>query len=122
MNPQDSPEAWWASRRARYNRGLAAAGVLAFIACVIVEGVLPGVQIEEITVFTLIFQGIAYICMMGVANLFYNLGALSEKWLQLSDPGSYRRSCFRLGYRFSFALPFSVPVLLLLKGILMSLR
>ena len=79
-------------------------------------------QIEEITVFTLIFQGIAYICMMGVANLFYNLGALSEKWLQLSDPGSYRRSCFRLGYRFSFALPFSVPVLLLLKGILMSLR
>lgn len=108
-----SPSAWWAARRLRYNVGLVIAGILAFIAYVIVGSTLAPKDADfEITIFTTLFQGIGYLVMIGVANLFYFVGPLSERVVCPKDPDRYRRVCFQLGFWFSVLLPFCIPALL----------
>ena len=50
--------------------------------------------------------------MIGVANVFYFLGPISERIVRPHDPERYRRICFRLGFWFSVLLPFSIAALL----------
>lgn len=68
----------------------------------------------EITVFTTIFQAVGYLVMMAVANVFYYLGPLSELLLKPNRPDRYRKIMFGMGYWFSFALPFTIPAMLLI--------
>jgi len=105
--------AWWSARRLRYNVALIVAGILAFIAYVAVgRTLLPRNAEFEITIFTTLFQGIGYLFMIGVANVFYFLGPISERIVRPHDPERYRRICFRLGFWFSVLLPFSIAALL----------
>jgi hypothetical protein len=64
----------------------------------------------EITAFTILFQGTAYLLAMGVANISYNLGRWSEARFQPSNLPRYRRWTFGLGLAFSVALPFCAPL------------
>jgi hypothetical protein len=88
--------------------------MLAFICYVVVidrrisDGSMPG---AEITLFTTLFQGIAYLLMMGVANLCYFAGPLSEGIVMPSNINRYRRVMFALGFGFAVLLPFSIPTL-----------
>jgi hypothetical protein len=111
-----SPLVWWRARRLRYNIGLAVAGILAFICYVIVcSTLLPRVLDAseiKVTVFTTLFQGVGYLFMMGVANVLYYLGPLSERVVRPVNVEGYRQICYRLGFWFSVLLPFSIPVLL----------
>jgi hypothetical protein len=70
-----SSKEWLASQRCKYNKGLVIAGISAFILYVVLGSVLiaPYDDDFEITFFTTFFQGIGYLFMMAVANLFYNL-------------------------------------------------
>jgi hypothetical protein len=105
--------AWWGSQRLRYNKGLVLAGLLAFAAYAAVGyTLLPSEAGFEITLLTALFQGLGYLAMMGVANLFYFIGPISERMLRPIDVLRYRRVCFRLGLWFSLALPFCIPVAL----------
>lgn len=117
--PRDADSAarfeWWRSHRWHYNRGLIIAGILAFVcyitvAWTAVARVHPGV---EVTVFTTAFQGIAYAIAIGLANIFYFLGPLSERIIRPRDPVHYRGIAYFLGYWFSLLLPFAIPTLLL---------
>ena len=106
---------WWRSRRWHYNRGLIVAGLLAFmcyvtVAWTAVYRVHPGV---EVTVFTTAFQAIAYLVAVGVANIFYFLGPLSECIVRPRDPVYFRTVTYSLGYWFSVLLPFAIPAVLL---------
>jgi hypothetical protein len=112
--------AWWNARRLRYNISLVFSGVLAFIAYVVVVTVLEADV--EITLFTIVFQGAGYLIMMGVANVCYFLGPLSERILQPKDLPEYRQNCYRLGFWFSVLLPFSIPVLWIVVAIFHSPR
>ncbi len=108
-----SPFAWWGARRFRYNVGLVSAGVLAFIAYVVVGStLLPAGADFEVTIFTTLFQGIGYFFMIGVANVCYFLGPVSEQLIHPAEPERYRRICYHLVFWFSVSLPFSIPVLL----------
>ncbi len=49
---------------------------------------------------------------MGIANLCYFLGPLSERIIHARDPAHFRQVVYRLGFWFSVLLPFSVPLLL----------
>jgi hypothetical protein len=130
-NPYESPQAmerrakaarvtsslaWWEARRLRYNIGLVLAGVCAF-ACYIVVcfTLLPRVvdasQIE-VSVFTTLFQGLGYLFLMGVANVCYFLGPLSERIVRPGNLEHYREVCYGLGFWFSVLLPFGIPALL----------
>jgi len=105
---------WWASRRSNYNKGLAIAGLCAFVAYAIISTILFADDNEfEITFFTTAAQGLGYLIMMGVANLFYNLGPFTDNLVNKNDDEKFRRELFNLGYWFSCALPFLIPVWLI---------
>jgi hypothetical protein len=108
-----SPFTWWNARRLRYNVALVIAGILAFIAYVAVcVTLLPKEADVDITLFTTLFQGVGYLFMIGVANVCYFIGPLSERFVRPADPERYRHLCYRLGFWFSVLLPFSIPTLL----------
>ncbi len=110
---------WWASQMPKYNLGLAVAGVLAFIAYVIVGlGMLPPDEKFEVTAFTITFQGVGYLVMMAFANVCYLIGPASEIMLRPDDVSLYREKWYKLGCQFSFSLPFCVPALLLVVALL----
>lgn len=108
-----SARRWWEARRLRYNIALAAAGVLAFLAYLIVLIIfsdrIPGAGIN---LFIVLLQGIGYLFFMLVANVFYFLGPLSERLPRIRDLESHRRFAYALGFWLSVALPFAVPMLL----------
>ncbi|MGY3213913.1 hypothetical protein [Mucilaginibacter sp. HD30] len=103
---------WWQNRRAKYNKGLIVAGLLAFLLyCIVGEIVIAPYEEFEVTLFTTGFQGIGYLIMMLVANLLYNLGFLFDRLFNKQNSESFRLNLFQLGYWFSVVLPFSIPVL-----------
>jgi len=51
-----------------------------------------------ITLFTTLFQGAGYLVMIGIANVWYFLGLLSERVVRPSNPERYRLICYRLGF------------------------
>jgi len=115
---QDAAAEWWRRRRGPYNLGLAVSGVLAFVCyCAVVwTVVLPKQPDAEISGFTTAVQGMGYLVMMGLANLCYSLGLLCERLLHPENPLRFRRISYSLGCAFSFALPFAIPLSLLVFG------
>jgi hypothetical protein len=106
---------WWDSHRLRYNLGLLIAGLLGFIAYVVavdrcIDLHAPGDW--EITLFTSAFQGVGYLVAVAVANLFYGLGAWSERIFHPSDVKRYRTITFGMGFWFSVLVPLIPSVLL----------
>lgn len=110
----DDARTWWGKRRLLYNIGLVVAGVLAFACYVAVldrrinDGSMPD---AEITLFTTAFQGVGYLFMMGIANLCYFAGPLSERMVNPKNIDRYRHVMFWFGFCFSVLLPFSIPAL-----------
>lgn len=107
---------WWCEKRLLYNFGLVTSGILAFILYVVVgvNFIMPYDNDFEITLFTLFFQGFGYLMMMGLANLCYYMGV----YLDLNNPENsekLRKDLFKLGFWFSFLLPFSIPIMLLIS-------
>lgn len=115
-NTVASSVAWWESRRLRYNVGMAAAGVLAFICYAgvcftLLPRVLDASEIE-VSLFTTVFQGVGYLFVMAIANVCYFLGPLSERIVRPGNVQRYRRISYHLGFWFSVSAPFSIPLLL----------
>jgi hypothetical protein len=108
---------WWAKRRIKYNAGLVIAGISAFILYAILGSLLiaPHDNEFEITLFTIFFQGIGYLFMMAIANLFYGLGAYVDRHYNKTNDEQFRQRLFNLGYWFSFALPFLIPLLIVVE-------
>jgi hypothetical protein len=104
---------WWESRRRSYNKGLVIAGVSAFFTYILVGPfVLLALGIPfEIGIDSIFLQAIAYVTMMGVANVFYYLGPLADRLFNKASDDRFRQRLFRLGCWFSCALPFLVPAL-----------
>lgn len=111
----DTPDKkiWWEVKRSKYNIGLALSGITAFFSYAILGSfLLEGNNKEfEITIFTILFQGIAYLIMMLIANLFYGLGYSADKYFNTGNSSLFRNRLFKLGFRFSIFLPFIIPIL-----------
>jgi hypothetical protein len=54
---------------------------------------------------------------MGVANLCYWLGPLSERLVKPTNVDRYRRIAYQLGFWFSVLLPLSIPAILVFKSL-----
>ncbi len=113
---------WWEKRRGKYNKGLVVSGIIAFIMYAVLGSILIAPHVMaggeddfEITIFTIAFQGIGYLVMIGIANLFYNLGPFVDKCLNKSGSERFRLRLFNLGYWFSCLLPFLVPLLIVVE-------
>lgn len=105
---------WWSQRRLRYNIGLIVAGIIAFILYAILGEILiaPHDINFEVTLFTTAFQGIGYLIMIGLANLMYFLGPLFDKLFNKRNNERFRKTLFEVGFWFSVALPFTIPVII----------
>jgi hypothetical protein len=110
---QQTYKQWWASRRLKYNKGLVIAGLLAFLLYAIVGSLLIKGDFE-ITLFTIALQGLGYLFMIGVANIFYCLGPLVDGLYNRQNEEGFRQGLFNFGYWFSFVLPFSIPLLIVI--------
>jgi hypothetical protein len=114
-----SASEWWRERRKQYNIGLIVAGVLAFASYAAVvhwrnlSGVARGI---DVTLFTMLFQGVGYLIMMAVANILYFSGPRLELALNPDNVSRYRRITFGCGFWCSVFLPFTVPLLLFLTA------
>ena len=103
---------WWADNRMKYNKGLILAGVLAFFCYAMLGSLL--INDFEITLFSIFFQGIGYLFMMAIANVFYFLGPFADKNFNKDNNEYFRKNLFYFGYWFSFSLPFIIPALIVI--------
>jgi len=97
---------WWFKKRHDYNKGLVIGGTIAFIlyfvlGCIVIE---PH-QEFEVTLFTTIFQGIAYLIAMALANVFYSLGSIADLLFNRTNSNSFRERLFAFGYWVSVLSP-----------------
>jgi hypothetical protein len=115
-NSKQGTVEWWNSRRPTYNAGLVFAGIAAFICYAILvwssdQQMTPAPgsrEPREITLFTMGLQAVGYLLMIGVANICYGLGQLSERLLRPTDVKTFRNQVFALGFCFSVLLPFTM--------------
>ena len=69
-DPLNSSAVWWRLRRRRYNAGLVIAGITAFVVyCIVLAIFRSTIPDGEVTIFTILFQAVAYLLCMGLANL-----------------------------------------------------
>lgn len=112
---QLTSQQWWAANRLKYNKGLVISGITAFMCYALIGSTLFSDDLGfEITIFTTVFQGVGYLIMIGIANLFYNLGHFVEILFNKSNSNKFRKQLFNLGYWFSVGLPFLIPLSLIL--------
>ena len=120
-NKAELRKEWWSKKRQNYKIGLILSGILAFILYIIVvEFVVVNSEKRwdgELTIFSFLFQGIGYLIMIGIANLFYYLGPVSESIIEPKDSEKYRNLTYSLGYWFSCGIPFLIPLILFIEFI-----
>jgi len=113
MNTQQIRIDWWENHRKKYNIGLIISGIAAFFLYLVVGSFL--IKDFEVTIFTTLFQGIGYLIMMGIANVFYCLGFLADKLFNKRNDDKFRKRLFNFGYWFSFGLPFLIPITIIVS-------
>ena len=113
--PQGPATEWWGRRRLLYNLALILAGPLAFACQAAVVswgtalGAIPPEPDPDALRTAAIVDGVAYLLVMGIANVCYFLGPWSERLIRPANAQRYRRLAFQLGFWFSVLLPFSIP-------------
>ncbi len=108
---------WWESKRLAYNIGLIKAGGIAFILYAILSSFLiaPFDNQFEITLLTVGIQGLAYLLLMILANGLYYFGYFADQLFNNNNTQQFRAHLYNFGYWFSFALPFSIPLLVIIS-------
>ncbi len=114
LQPTDwkTSRSWWGARRLHYNIGLLIAGPAAFVCYLTIlhafEDVFPEI---DVTIFTILLQCFAYGFFIVLANICYYLGPIAEAFVRPKRVVLFRKVTYRLGFCFSVALSFSVPLL-----------
>lgn len=108
---------WWSQRRLNYNLGLIISGFIAFVLYVIlgINLIMPYDFEFEITLFTIVFQGIGYLVMIVIANLFYSLGVRQDLNCNKGNTNDFRENLYNLGFWFSVSLPFLAPGMIVIS-------
>jgi hypothetical protein len=120
-NPPVERKAWWSARRLPYNAVLLIAAPISllalFVVWVLFEDQLP---CFEITGFNVATWAVLFPFALGLANICYYLGPLSERLLRPANPRRFRRTMFGAGTIFSLVLIFC-PVAATLATALLAL-
>ena len=109
---------WWHTQRPKYSKNVTIAFYLAFVAFLFI-GFLLGHRMPgfETTVFTIVIQIIGIFIALKIAHLCFFLGFVAEKLWQPKNAQTFRNRLFAIGLYFSCALPFTIPILLILRVI-----
>lgn len=102
---------WWQARRLGYNLALAAAGWTAYGLTLALHFVIhrPMWRDWQGGISITLFLGVAYLVVMGIANVLYLLGPAVESLVKPPDATRFRRTAFGMGLWGSLALPFAFP-------------
>ena len=115
LTPEEPTWRWWNWRRLTYNLILIGAGFIGWLMMSIsiwtTQPHLPPDQAGEVTLFTVIFQGMVFGAGLICANICFTGGPLLEMLLKPKPPRSYRRWAFGLGTAFSLLLILALPIL-----------
>ena len=119
---QSDAWAWWEARRLKYNLTLAIGGWIAYALAVGVNYAFGHPVWSEWrgALGVTLFLGVAYLLVMGVANICFLLGPAVEGWNRPADVDGYRRRAWSLGRWGSLVVPFSFPLVLLAQLIAQS--
>lgn len=102
---------WWSKKRKSYNGALALACFIAFILYVISVAMFQErMPCVEITLFTIIFQGVGFVFALVMANIVYSFGYIVEAILNPKNPENFRNTAYKLGLLFSIMLPMLLPI------------
>lgn len=101
-----SASEWWGLRRARFNIGLVIAGLLAFGAYATRAFADVG-----ISVFTTIYLIVSFLLALGIANILYFMGPISERLLNPENVATYRNITYNFGFWFFVFILFISPLL-----------
>jgi hypothetical protein len=103
---------WWQARRLRYNLTLAIGGWTAYGLTVGLNYAFghPVWRDWRGGLGMTLFLGVAYLIVMGAANVLYLLGPAVESWVRPRDVDRYRRNAFAMGNWGSLIVPFSFPL------------
>jgi hypothetical protein len=71
---------------------------------------------QEITLFTMFFGALLFLLGLGLANICFILGPLSERIISPRNTASFRHWVYGLGLAFSLVLIFSPPLLNLIAA------
>jgi hypothetical protein len=105
--------AWWSARRRRYNLTLFVAALISAAMGLTVAGLFEErLPCLEITGVIVIFQALLFLIGVGLANICYFLGPLSERLIRPRNVPAFRRSAYCSGVAFSLLLIFAPPLLI----------
>jgi hypothetical protein len=112
-------KAWWSAQRRRYNIALVIAAPISAVSLLTIWGFFEErLPCLEITGFSIIFGGILFLLGLGLANICYLLGPLSERIVRPRNAFVFRRWAYGIGLAFSLLLIFSPPLLNLIVALL----
>lgn len=103
---------WWEARRLRYNLALALAGWTAYaLLCLLMltYGAPMVFNWRQVLGQTL-FMGAGFLVVMGVANILYLLGMVTESIARPQDVDHFRERTWAIGFWGSIVLPFLFPL------------
>lgn len=104
---------WWKSRKKKYNIALVIAGIIAFLTYCYVGGKYIPPPYFEVTIFSIFFQGIAYLICMAIANGLYTLAMNIDIFSSGYIKNDIIRKVIFYGYFIvSCLLPFTIPLLI----------
>jgi hypothetical protein len=101
-----SASEWWGLRRARFNIGLVIAGLLTFGIYAIRAFADVG-----ISVFTTIYLIVSFLLAIGIANILYFMGPISERLLKPENVATYRNITYNVCFWFFVFILFISPLL-----------
>lgn len=106
---------WWQNKRYIYNIALIIGGFLGLISyCIVGNTLFPDF---EVTIFTMFFQGIIYLGMMGLANLTYTFFMNIDCWINKSNQDNLIHKFIYYGYfAISCLMPFSISIILIITN------
>jgi hypothetical protein len=105
-------EAWWSAQRRRYNMALFVAAPISAATLFAVWGLFEDrLPCLEITGASIVLGSILCLIGLGLANICYGLGPLSERLARPGDTAAFRRWTDGAGLAFSLLLVFSPPIL-----------
>ena len=116
-NSTSNIKGWWKTRRNSYNTGLIISGIVSYILSVLLGSILiaPYDCEFEITIFGFVFQVLFFLFTLIIANIFYNLGAFTDKHFNKKNEDKFRQRLYNMGYWFSVGLPLLIPILISIR-------
>lgn len=104
---------WWEGRRLGYNIALGLSGWVAYGLTLALYHAFHRFYFTsfEFALSVTLLLGCGFLVVMGAANIFYLLGALTESIVAPADRAAFRRQAFALGFWGSVAAPFIFPLI-----------